>query len=205
MRLFEIEYGEPTGLTITGLPAGAKIVKIAECDEVEMKEEMMEDILEAHIEMLDPDLCVIGRQITTDTGRLDLLAIDKHGNTVIVEMKSGMTARHTTAQILDYGRWVENLDYEDLNDIVKKKHLGSHADLRSQLKSKFGAAPETWNEHHKMYIVAFEFDEKTIETVDYLLRRGVDINCVIFSEFINNKGNHLLNISFISEPQEYTG
>ena len=54
----------------------------------------LEDILEAHIEMLDPNLCVIGRQVIMgDSGRLDLLAIDRNGDTAIIELKRGRATR----------------------------------------------------------------------------------------------------------------
>ena len=169
MRLFKMRHNSPDGAVV-------------ECSRVELDEESLEDLLEAHIEMLDPGLCVIGRQIKTDDGgRLDLLAIDEHGDTAIIELKREKATRSAIAQALGYAAWVDTMTYDDLNDIAKEKHLGSCADLRGLLQSKFGTVPETWNEGRRMYIVAPEFDETTENIVVYLDKQEIDINCVWFN------------------------
>lgn len=154
---------------------------IAECAVAELDEESLEELLEAHVEMLDPGLCVIGRQVRTDDGgRVDLLAIDKKGDTVVIELKRGKATRNVIAQVLGYAAWVEMMDYDELNEIAEDKHLGSCVDLRSLLQSRFGTVPETWNDNHRVYIVALELSEPTENIIDYLDSRGIKIDCVLF-------------------------
>ena len=50
---------------------------------------------------------------------IDLLGIDKAGNTVVVELKRDKTPRETIAQLLEYASFVENLDYYQLNEIYQ--------------------------------------------------------------------------------------
>ena len=52
--------------------------------------------------IINPDLVIIGRQVTTKSGPLDLLAIDRSGNLVIIELKRAMLPRDALAQAIDY-------------------------------------------------------------------------------------------------------
>lgn len=48
----------------------------------------LEGLLYAHIELLNPNWLVIGRQITMPSGkRLDLLCMDQDGDLIVVELK----------------------------------------------------------------------------------------------------------------------
>jgi hypothetical protein len=75
---------------------------------------------------------VIGRQvITPHGGRVDLLALDRDGNLVIVELKRDHMSRDIVTQILDYGSWVQSLRAEDIapifNDYRKRRFRTSRA------------------------------------------------------------------------------
>jgi len=64
------------------------------------------------------NVLIIGRQVTTNLNTfIDLLGIDKSGNTVIIELKRAKTPRETIAQLLEYASFVETLDYAQLNTI----------------------------------------------------------------------------------------
>jgi len=84
------------------------------------KEQKIEEFIEKHPKLLGEDIFIIGRQISTPIGRLDLLGLDKNGNVIIVELKKGLPSREVVSQILDYAVWGEELQYDDLNKIAKK-------------------------------------------------------------------------------------
>ena len=72
-------------------------------------EQWLEDWLVTDISAVDPGLMVIGRQVVTRFGGvMDLLCIDRNGDLVVVELKSGRTPRDVTAQALDYCSWVQD-------------------------------------------------------------------------------------------------
>ena len=74
------------------------------------REKVLEDWLSANPDALvdGQALMVIGRQVTTNLGTfIDLLALDRQGNTVVIELKRGRTPRDTLAQALEYASFVE--------------------------------------------------------------------------------------------------
>ena len=88
----------------------------------ENKEIDLEILLENNPEYFfeDEKILIIGRQVTTNHNTfIDLLGIDRQGNTVTIELKREKTPRETIAQILEYASYIENLDYEQLNEIYQ--------------------------------------------------------------------------------------
>jgi len=74
------------------------------------QEKRLEDILAEHLEIASPNWMLIGRQVMTGYGHpLDLLAMDRDGNLVILELKRSKTPREVVAQLLDYASWVMDL------------------------------------------------------------------------------------------------
>ena len=85
------------------------------------KEIEIEEFLEKHPKVLDKDIFIIGRQVPTSTKtRIDLMGLDKDGNVVLIEIKKSISVREVVSQILEYGVWAEDIQYEDLNRIAKK-------------------------------------------------------------------------------------
>ena len=124
------------------------------------------------------------------------MGMDKEGNAVIIELKRRITTRQVISQTLDYAVWVEGADYDMLNNIAKKSHLGEHDDLYGLFQSKFKSVPEPWNDNQKIYIVAERIDEKTGEMASYLRRRSIDIKCVELN-FYGDNGNKIVHVDFV--------
>src|SRR5215212_1752300 len=104
------------------------------------KETRLEDVLDADIGILDPDLMVVGRQVLTAYGKfVDLLAINAEGDLTIIELKKDRTPREVVAQVLDYASWVEALAYEDVTKMYSDKHSGQP--FEQAFFERFGAAP----------------------------------------------------------------
>ena len=152
------------------------------------KETDIEEFLEKHPEILDKDIFIIGRQVGTDAGgRIDLMGMDSKGNLVIVEIKKGASTRNVVSQILEYGVWAENIQYDELNTIAKNKHLKDHQDLYKKFENDFDSVPEPFNEDQRLYIVAGKIDAKIADVARYLRQRGTDIKCVELNFYENGK------------------
>lgn len=65
----------------------------------------LEDQILSHLDLLEPGLTLVSRQEASDIGRLDLLARDKEGRTVIIELKAGEAKDSSIGQVARYMGW----------------------------------------------------------------------------------------------------
>lgn len=80
--------------------------RIEEYRKVQIMERVLEDILEHNLDGLESDLKLIGRQFPTAVGPIDLLAEDKDGLYVVIELKRGRTSDRVVGQVARYLSWV---------------------------------------------------------------------------------------------------
>lgn len=167
-------------------------------------EDRIESWLENDISIISDELMVIGRQVKTSYGgKIDILCIDINGDVVIIELKRDKTPRDITAQVLDYGSWVEILTHEQVAEIADTYFCGKTS-IDEAYKIKFGEDyPEVINESHKMLIVGSVIDNSTERIVKYLSdKHGVSINAVTFNYYKNESGKEYLSRVFLIDPIE---
>ena len=165
-------------------------------------EARLEDMLAGDLSVLSPGLMLIGRQIPTAFGKfIDLLAMDRDGNLVIIELKRDRTPRDVVAQALDYASWIDTLTYEQIAEIYAEKNNGERLEAGYE-KAFDGSPPEDINEAHRVIIVASELDPGTERIINYLSNSyGVPINTVFFRHF-QDSGNEYLTRTWLIDPQE---
>jgi hypothetical protein len=165
-------------------------------------EQQLEQWIADDISIISPDLMIIGRQVQTRYGgHIDLLAIDRDGDLIIIELKKDKTPRDVIAQALDYASWVRTLSVDKI-DAIALKYLD--ADLETAFSNKFGMElPEEINSSHKMIIVASYLDPTSERIVKYLSEEHeLDINVVFFSCFNDTKNSLLVGRSWLMEPED---
>lgn len=170
-------------------------------------EERLQDILVKDISVADPNLMIIGREVPTSSDkRIDILAINRDGCLVVLELKRDRTPREIIAQILDYGSWVRNLKDDDIAKIFEsyqKNHLsGKSISIDKAFCSRFNVSemPDELNETHELVIVASELDPSTERIVSYLSEyHEVNINAVFFRVF-QDDGREYLSRAWFREP-----
>ena len=203
----------PQSIRLWEIGAGNLPVEIP-TDQIE-REKTLEAWLENDISMLDSSLMVIGRQVSTDFGRvIDLLCIDGSGHIVVVELKKGRTSRDVTAQALEYAAWVQNLPYSRIkriaDDYLAGRSQGLTLDVAFQetfgtrLTELMDADPSTLDDHvleHHILIVAETMDASTEQIVSYLSDRKISINAVTVQHFTSDDGRELIAQVFLLEPE----
>lgn len=174
-------------------------------DELPPKDLDVEERLESWIandpSILGMDLLIVGQQVITSfQGRIDLLALDREANTVVLELKKGRTPRDVVGQMLDYASWVTDLSYKDVDDICTKYRS---QDLATAFESHFGESiPDTVNDDHQLVIVAPQLDDSSERIVLYLSGKlGLAINVVFFNVF-EVQGMELLGRAWLQDPTE---
>lgn len=167
-------------------------------------EERIQKWVEENISVISEDYLLIGGKVATDSGKeLDLLCLDKNGDTIIIELKKHKTPREVTSQTLEYASWVKKLSPGRIVEIADKS-LGEKGALEKKFKEKFHCElPESINRTHKMLIIASEIDDSTENIIKYLNETwAVPINAVTFNYTKDDKGNEFLVRAFLIEPHE---
>ena len=168
-------------------------------------ENRIEEWLEKDISLLAEDLAVIGTQVKTEGGFIDILAINGQGSLVIVELKRDKTCREVVAQALDYASSLVDFDDEKLNEILQETYLNDNLTIEKFFEEKFGYGLDEVEEDsfHEILIVASEIDSSTSRIVEYLNEVfGVPINGVIFNYFKDEEGKEFLARSFLKSEEE---
>ncbi len=96
---------------------------------------------------------ITGRQFNTEVGRIDLLARDKKGNLVVIELKSGKSRYTVPSQILSYIACIRK-DFPEKKDAVRGIIIADGFDDILRI-----AVTETLYIKLVRYILSFDFKE----------------------------------------------
>lgn len=140
---------------------------------------------------------------------LDLLAMDRDGHLIVLELKREKTPREVVAQLLDYASWVKDLRDDEIASrfqAFQRRYLPNQAprSLDEAFCTHFGVSslPDELNVEHSLVIVASELDASTERIVRYLADEyGVPINAVFFRVFRDGTSEYLTRAWFI-DPTE---
>ena len=189
-----------------------KTGKFIQFKEQEFKEENKEIDLEILLEN-NPEyffdnskILVIGRQVTTNLNTfIDLLGVDQFGNTVVIELKRGKTPRETLAQLIEYASFIDNLDYDQLNEIYQN-YSGEDASLEDYHQQYYESESQeklSWNKNSKLVIVASKITPEIKQTAMYLRKKGLEIYCLEFKYFSNSTNNKMISSDFVVGDEEF--
>jgi Holliday junction resolvase-like predicted endonuclease len=160
-------------------------------------EEHLESWIERDPALVESGLTIVGRQLQTEGGRLDLLALDPVGRWVIIEVKRGWVRRETTAQAIDYAACVEKMPLEELAERVDA-YLAARAagprSLTDALKEvPSGVEMDEDSRDVRIMVVGTGRDPGLQRMVDFLSKRGnIEITVVSFGVFEAVGGQHVL-------------
>lgn len=164
-------------------------------------EAMIEAWVKDNLRLVGVNGVIIGQQVVIENrGRIDLLAMDKEGSVIIIELKRDKTPREVIAQVLDYASWVARLTTRDVNDLCQKyRGLTLDEVYRERFQT---TPPETVNATHQMMIVAGSMDDTTKRIIEYLSQEhGVGINVVFFNIFEQGGGQFLTTDTLLEQEE----
>jgi hypothetical protein len=162
------------------------------------REEDLESLLETNPDViLEEELMIIGRQIVTNLNTsLDLLGLDRTGNVVVLELKRDKTPRDTIAQALEYASYIEQLNYNQLEEIYQKYTDSQGLSLSEQHRTFFGLEDgETvnYNKEQHITVIGSDITREIKQQATYLNRKGIPTTCVEFKYFETESGEILLS------------
>src|SRR5918998_1190140 len=92
----------------------------------------LEEWIASDPSIVRPGLRVIGRQVSTRSGPLDLLAIDRSGNLVVIELKRDRLPREALAQAVDYASDVASWSIDKIGEVCTRYTGESIEDVLSE-------------------------------------------------------------------------
>jgi len=196
-----------------------KISKISEktFGELGFKErENLQEWLANNPEALGEELLIIQKEFSgfSDTNeRLDLLALDKQGNIVVIENKLDDSGKDVTWQVLKYASYCSSLSKANIKNIYQEylTKIGSDKTAEDRLSDFFdgGDFEELQlnkGQTQRIIMVAGNFRKEVTSTVLWLMNYKVRIQCFKVTPF--QHGDQLfLNVEQIipmKEAEEYS-
>lgn len=146
--------------------------------------------------ILGEELLIIQKEFSDFDGtheRLDLLAVDKQGNLVLIENKLDDSGRDVVWQALKYAAYVSSLKTSQIVDIYQR-YLLTHGDGgdASERLSTFLGADETAElalnigNSQRIVLTAANFRKEVTATVLWLMRFGVQLQCIRVVPFLKD-------------------
>lgn len=177
--------------------------------------EHLQEWISKNPECLGEDLLIIQKEFDgfNDTyERLDLLALDKQGNLVIIENKLDDSGRDVTWQAQKYASYCSTLKKEQIRKIYQafldKESNGESAEenmIEFFEANDYAEIAINSGQTQRMILIAANFRKEVTSTVLWLLNYKLRIQCFKVTPFENN-GALLLNVEQIipmREAEEY--
>lgn len=166
----------------------------------------LETWLESDPSIIRPGLKIVGRQVTTRSGPLDLLAIDRTGSVVVIELKRDRVPRDALAQAIDYAADIAGWTLEKLGEVCANYCNETLEDVLSQAFPDIDLESLTINGTQHLVLVGFELEPALERMIEWLSETyGVAINAVVLKYIRTASGSEVLTRSaVISEEEEET-
>ena len=154
--------------------------------------------------IVGPDLVIIGRQVPTKSGPLDLLAVDRAGNTVVIELKRDILPREALAQAIDYASDVADWSIDKISEVCVRYTDKSLEDLLNESFPDINLENINVNETQRIVLVGFSVESSLERMINWLSDHyNVSINAVLLKYTRTQSGDELLTrASIISEEVE---
>lgn len=176
IRIWSLSAGEGSK------PQVAPVEAIAET----ATEQLLEEALTGHPELLMPNLRLIGRQNETAGGPLDLLGMDEDGRLVVFELKRGSLTREAVAQAIDYASYLADLEADELCRHIEanagRGGTESISDFSKWYQNQF-QRPVADIGPPRIVLVGLGADDRSKRMVAFLAKCDLDISLITFHGF----------------------
>lgn len=164
----------------------------------------LEPWLASNPEIIGTDIMIIGRQVMTKSGPIDLLGIDSSGNTVVIEIKRSELPRETLAQAVDYAASIAEWTPEKLAEVCLDKTGKTFDDVFDDAFPEINLESINLNSTQRIILVGFSIETALERMIEWLSDSyGVSINAIVLSYVkTNDEAELLMKTSIISEEME---
>ena len=173
----------------------------------------LQRLLREQIEVLSPDTLVVSEEFgewEDSRRRIDLLALDKDANLVVIELKRTEDGGHMELQAIRYAAMVSTLTFPRVVDIFGRflAKLGKADDPESIILEFLewdDVVEDEFAQEVKIILASAEFSKELTTAVIWLNNTGLDITCVRLKPY--KEGSKILldvqQVIPLPEAEEY--
>jgi hypothetical protein len=164
----------------------------------------LEPWIKSNPEILGSDIAIIGRQVPSKSGPIDLLGIDSLGNIVVVELKRDKLPREALAQAIDYVSDVAAWSIEKVSEVCASNSDKTLEEIFEDQFPDVDLESININSTQRILLVGFSMESSLERMIEWLSDGySVNINAIILSYVKTNSGDEILmRTSIISEQLE---
>ena len=170
---------------------------------------LRKSIEDGSIDGILPDLMIVAEEFnawSNSNRRIDLLAVDRDANLVVIEIKRSSHGDHSELQAIRYAAMIADLRFENAAEALHRHMVNSGdegatlEDASKQMIDFFGwrEPDETlFGQEVKIVIAAAGFSDELATSVMYLLREyDMDIKCLAMVPY-ENDGEMLIDVNIV--------
>lgn len=149
-------------------------------------------LIRSHIEVVASDLLVIAEEFaewTDSRRRIDLLAVDREGYLVVIELKRGEEGGHMDLQAIRYAAMVSSMTFDRAKtayqSFLDRHDPGQDAEARLlEFLQWEEPREEEFGRDVRIVLVAADFSKEVLTSVLWLNERDLDIRCVRLKPYL---------------------
>jgi hypothetical protein len=139
----------------------------------------IEEWIEKTPEILGEELLIIYKELLLPSGkRLDLLAIDKKANLVIIELKRDDSGTNVEWQAIKYTSYCSNFLQEEIFKYYAEYLQSDEDEAQLKIEEFIDEEIDKLNEKQRIILVSKEFHSDVISAVLWLRDYEIDIECM---------------------------
>lgn len=164
----------------------------------------LEPWIASHPAIIGADIAVIGRQVMSKSGPIDLIGIDRLGNLVIIEIKRDKLPREALAQAIDYASDAADWTIDKIGEICTAYTAKGLLEFVSESFPGVDVEALNINDTQRILLVGFSVESSLERMIEWLSDNfNVNINAVVLNYVKTLSGDELLaRTSIISEELE---
>ena len=158
----------------------------------------IQEWIEKTPDILGEELLIIAKELILSSGkRLDLLAVDRRGALVIIELKRDDSGSDVEWQAIKYTSYCSSLTQTDIFKHFAEYLGGDAGEAQDKIEEFIDTEIEDLNEKQRIILVSKEFHSEVASAVLWLREYEVDIECVRLSPHLDENQNLFINPEII--------
>jgi hypothetical protein len=153
----------------------------------------IEEWIEKSPDILGEELLIIAKELELPSGiRLDLLAIDKKANLVIIELKRDEADKNVEWQAIKYASYCTNFLRDEIFSYYAQYLQADADDAQLKIEEFIDEELDNLNQEQRIILVAKEFHSDSVSAVLWLYDHDIEIKCIRLRLYVDDDGDSFI-------------